>query len=39
MVDTGATLYQTAAQLRAQGACTVRACCAYPVLSSNAYRR
>ena len=37
IVDTGKTLFQTAAQLKAQGARTVRAFCTHPVLSGNAY--
>lgn len=39
MVDTGETLYQTAVQLRAQGAHTIHAFCTHPVLSGDAYQR
>lgn len=37
IVDTGATICQTAQKLRAQGARTVRACCTHPVLSGQAH--
>jgi len=37
IVDTGSTLSAVAVQLRAQGARTVRACCAHPVLSGSAH--
>ncbi|XWN34992.1 MAG: ribose-phosphate diphosphokinase [Roseivirga sp.] len=36
IVDTGSTLFATAAQLKAQGARTVRAFCTHPVLSGSA---
>ena len=39
MVDTGRTICQTAIQLKAQGARTVRAFCTHPVLSGEAYSR
>ena len=39
IVDTGGTICQTAKQLKAQGARTVRAFCTHPVLSGDAYSR
>jgi ribose-phosphate pyrophosphokinase len=39
IVDTGGTICQAAAQLKAEGARTVRTCCTHPLLSGDAYQR